>query len=237
MIELYKCQKCGKSVFEKFGSGKFCSRACANSRKFSSETNEKRRISNKRAFERNPELRKKCSDNAKKLNASRDYSSMKGRHLSEETKSKISAALVGRRHSEETKQKCCEAQLERVRNGTHKGWQNRNITSYAEKFWTRVLDNNGVSYKRELTVKYSNGPNDHYFLDFYIESNGRKIDLEIDGKQHKYVDRAEHDRARDERLSNLGYVVYRIDWNEINSEEGKLRMKEKIDKFLDFLNK
>ena len=30
---------------------------------------------------------------------------------------------------------------------------------------------------------------------------------------------------------------YRIDWNEINSEKGKLRMKEKIDRFLDFLNK
>ena len=124
-----------------------------------------------------------------------------------------------------------------VASGKHQGWKTRNINSYAEKFWTRVLDNNGVSYKRELTVKYSNGPNDHYFLDFYIESNGRKIDLEIDGKQHKYVDRAEHDRVSDERLTNLGYVVYRIDWNEINSEEGKLRMKEKIDKFLVFLNK
>lgn len=124
-----------------------------------------------------------------------------------------------------------------IASGKHQGWQSRNITSYAEKFWIKVLDNNKVSYKREMVVKYNNGPSDRYFLDFYIESKGRKIDLEIDGKQHKYADRAEHDRIRDERLTNLGYVVYRIDWNEINSEKGKLRMKEKIDKFLDFLNK
>ena len=124
-----------------------------------------------------------------------------------------------------------------ISEGRHVGWKMRNISSYAEKFWKEVLDNNNVSYVKEKVQKYGPKCSDKYFLDFYIESNGRKIDLEIDGKQHKYVDRAEHDRVRDERLTNLGYVVYRIDWNEINSEKGKLRMKEKIDKFLDFLNK
>lgn len=29
---MYKCERCGKEVFEKFGSGRFCSRACANAR-------------------------------------------------------------------------------------------------------------------------------------------------------------------------------------------------------------
>lgn len=234
MIELYKCQKCGKSVFEKFGSGKFCSRACANSRQFSSEMNEKRSVSNKRAFERNPELRKICSDNAKKLNASRDYSSMKGRQLSEETKAKMSAARVGKKHSEETKQKCREAQLEKVRNGTHKGWQSRNITSYAEKFWTKILDNNGISYKREFTVKYGKKPNEHYFLDFLIQKNNVNVDLEIDGKQHQYEDRKEHDKLRDERISNLGFEIYRVAWNEVNSENGKTLMASKIKDFLNF---
>lgn len=32
------CEKCGKVMIEKFGSGRFCSRACANSRKHSDET-------------------------------------------------------------------------------------------------------------------------------------------------------------------------------------------------------
>lgn len=40
---MYKCEKCGKEVIELYGSGRFCSRACANSRKHSEKT--KRKIS------------------------------------------------------------------------------------------------------------------------------------------------------------------------------------------------
>lgn len=229
MDELYKCQRCGKSVFVKFGSGKFCCRACSNSRQFSSKTNEKRSISVKRAFERNPELRKICSDTAKKLNASRECSPMKGRHLSNETKAKISAAMVGRKHSEETKQKCREAQLERVRNGTHKGWQSRNITSFAENFFIKVLANElpNASYIREK-------PFGKYFLDFFFEE--KALDLEIDGKQHLYKERAESDKCRDEYLKSNNITVYRIPWNEINSDDGKNKMKEKIAAFIEFYN-
>ena len=39
---LYYCKKCGKPVYEKFGSGKFCSRSCANSHVQTKEINEKR---------------------------------------------------------------------------------------------------------------------------------------------------------------------------------------------------
>lgn len=38
---MYFCEKCGKEVFEKFGSGRFCSRQCANSRNHSEETKQK----------------------------------------------------------------------------------------------------------------------------------------------------------------------------------------------------
>lgn len=41
---------------------------------------------------------------------------------------------------------------------------------------------------------------------------------------------------RDQYLTKSGYIVYRIDWNEINSEIGKQIMKLKIDQFLEFLN-
>lgn len=37
------------------------------------------------------------------------------------------------------------------------------------------------------------------------------IDLEIDGKQHKYSENIIHDKIRDEYLISLGYIVYRID--------------------------
>lgn len=74
------------------------------------------------------------------------------------------------------------------------------------------------------------------FLDFLIEKNNIKIDLEIDGKQHNYPERKKHDLERDSYLSNLGFIVYRIPWNEINTENGKKEMKEKINKFINFYN-
>ena len=40
---MYNCERCGKEVTEKFGSGRFCSKQCANSRTFSPDTNERRR--------------------------------------------------------------------------------------------------------------------------------------------------------------------------------------------------
>ena len=118
---------------------------------------------------------------------------------------------------------------ERKANGTFKGWQSRNIISYPENFWMKVLDNNNIIYKH-------NYPFNKYFLDFYIENNGRKIDLEIDGKQHKYIDRYESDKLRDKLIKENNIEVYRIDWNEINSDEGKILMKTKIDNFIKFYN-
>ena len=124
------------------------------------------------------------------------------------------------------KQKLKDKVEERKKAGTFSGWQSRNITSYPEQFWIKVLDDHNISYIREdFSTK-------KYFLDFLIEKNGKKIDLEIDGKQHK--DRKDHDKERDEYLINLGYIIYRIDWNSINNQKGKNLMKSKIEKFLDF---
>lgn len=126
---------------------------------------------------------------------------------------------------------------ERVKNGTHKGWTSRNIVSYPEKFWKGVLENNGIKYKfnapipkKLLGVENSGG---FYFLDFLIGGN---IDLEIDGKQHGYDERIKSDIIRDELLTKNGFIVYRIAWNEIVSPEGSALMKEKIDRFLKWLN-
>ena len=38
---MYYCERCGKQVEVKFGSGRFCSRACANTRAHTDETKEK----------------------------------------------------------------------------------------------------------------------------------------------------------------------------------------------------
>lgn len=127
------------------------------------------------------------------------------------------------------------AQLKLVAEGRHKGWQSRNIVSYPEKFWQEVLKNNNISYSFNHPVKKSDlGVKDddsNYFLDFLI---GENFDLEIDGKQHSYKERKESDALRDELLNKNGYIVYRIKWNEIVSDRGKLLMEQKIDNFLKF---
>ena len=124
--------------------------------------------------------------------------------------------------------------IKKIENGTHIGWQSRNIESYPEKFFKKVLSNNFIKYelnkaipKKDLNMK----ENGNYFLDFYIKEGN--IDLEIDGKQHKY--RKEHDEKRDEYISKY-YNVYRIEWKSINTENGKLYMKNEIDKFIKYYN-
>lgn len=139
--------------------------------------------------------------------------------------------------SENRREASRKVQQKLLAEGRHKGWQSRNIISYPEKFWMEVLKNNNIDYSFNHVVKKSDlgveNDNSNYFLDFLIDEN---IDLEIDGKQHKYADRAESDRIRDEILTKNNFIVYRVEWNEINSEEGKQLMKEQIDKFLDFYN-
>lgn len=112
--------------------------------------------------------------------------------------------------------------------GKIKPWQTRNIKSYAERFFEKVLSLNKIQFQREKKV-------DKYFLDFVIKTPNRIIDFEVDGKQHwNDPERVESDKIRDEYLTTIGYSVYRLPWNEINSTDGKSLMKDKIAKFLDF---
>jgi hypothetical protein len=120
-----------------------------------------------------------------------------------------------------------------VKNGIHKGWESRKVISYPERFFMKVLKNNNINYEHNYPVSKKELGIDEpysYFLDFFIEN--KKIDLEVDGRQHK--DRKEHDDKRDTYLINNGFHVYRIKWKSINTEKGKLYIKEEIDKFMNF---
>ena len=55
IAEQHTCERCGKVMTEKFGSGRFCSRFCANSRDHSDETKDKIR----QALAKPEELKKK----------------------------------------------------------------------------------------------------------------------------------------------------------------------------------
>lgn len=141
----------------------------------------------------------------------------------------------GKKHSLKSRQKMSQIAKAGYKSGKRKGWQSRRITSFPEKFWRAVLDNNKIQYCINFPVsRKSLGDNSSksYFLDFKIKNN---IDLEIDGAQHRF--RKEHDKKRDELLINNGYKVYRIEWNEIHSDSGKLLMKNKINAFLKWLSK
>lgn len=117
-----------------------------------------------------------------------------------------------------------------IENGTFVGWKVRekNMQSFPEKYWENVLIKHNIEFKNEVKVG-------RYFLDFLIEKNGVKIDLEIDGKQHKQPEIIEKDAKRDSFLKENGYVIYRIDWNEVCSDCGKEKMNEKINEFLKYV--
>ena len=209
----HKCESCGKTMTEFYGSGRFCCQSCANSKSHSKET--KKKISES--------IRKKHKNKVKK------FCKLCNKELKRDNKTGYCASCL--RTAPELKEFRIQ-QGKRASSFIKNHWPPRNQISYPEKFFTKVLDNNSISYIHDQRVRIDD--KHWYYLDFYIEKNGNKIDLEIDGKQHKYPDRQQSDLKRNKDLSNLGYLVYRIEWNEINSEHGKNMMKEKIDSFLQF---
>lgn len=245
---------------------RFCSRACANSHVRTEESKAKTSASLNRIYENkgisrrssNPEYRKNCSIKAVSSHSNRSKEIQK--HFCKFCKKEIYAkyfygvycyecaeekglknlqlyTIDGKRiPSKKRIEASRTAQLKLIAEGKHRGWKTRNITSYPENFWKEVLKNNNIEYSfNHVVSKHDLGLDDksNYFLDFLLPGN---IDLEIDGKQHKYSDRIKSDKIRDELLIKNGYKVYRIEWNEVSSEKGKLLMKEKIDNFLNYFN-
>lgn len=131
-----------------------------------------------------------------------------------------------RNQSPEYRKKISDTVKKRVANGTHNGWNSRNIVSYPEKFFMNVLNNNNISYQHNKKVG-------KYFIDFAITE--KMVALEIDGKQHLIEDRQKSDLLKDTFLKNRGWFVYRIPWKSINNDLGKKYISEEINKFLIFM--
>lgn len=229
---VHYCEKCGKELPHNYediyGTGRFCSRKCANSRSHSDETKAKlsKALKGKKAWNGGLIL----------VTHEKKYCKTCGKELSWKNKSgycnKCIASAPDRYEirSESSKRGAQKAK----ESGKAYTWQTRDIQSYPEKFWETVLVNNDIPFEGpNKPIKKADGKN-NYFLDFYIEKGNYKIDLEIDGKQHTYSERVESDKVRDEYLISLGYEVYRIPWNEINSDSGKLKMQNKINDFISF---
>lgn len=128
--------------------------------------------------------------------------------------------------------------LKRIENGTFVGWKSRKKESYAETFWREVLDKNNISYIKEYKIlKKDLDPSlkSFYFLDFYIEVNNFKVDLEIDGKQHNYPERQESDKVRDFLLKSNDFIVYRIPWVNPKNDMNKKIVNRQINNLINFL--
>ena len=221
IAEQHKCEKCGKIMTEKYGSGRFCCRSCSNSKQHSEDSKLKTSLSLKKFY---------CN-----IEHEEYFCEVCGKKLRNKKKTGLcQTCLRTTDYGKSVMSEAGKVAYEKMKvEGKHHPWQSRNITSYAEQFWKNVLDLNLIQYQRELPVKHDNS---NYFIDFYIRVGEYNIDLEIDGKQHLYEDRIESDKIRDAYLTSLGYLVYRIAWNELSSDEGKKQMEKKINDFLVFYN-
>lgn len=235
------CESCLVEIDGSYGSGRFCGPKCARS--FASKL--KREEINKKV---SLTLSGKISKNGKLEDAhgnvtlvceycsrsfERPYSKRKTKCCSNSCATKIKWS------QKDYRENLTEKIQSRVSSGSHTGWSSRNILSYPEQFFKKVLDENGYEgkYKINFPVKKSSLGLDcstNYFLDFYFED--MRLDLEIDGKQHNYPERVKSDHIRDIVLKENGYKVHRIEWRSINKPEGQEYITAKIKELLELLS-
>lgn len=231
---IHKCLFCGKDII---GESRkiFCNSSCAASYnnkkrgKHSQSTKDKIRKTLLRHFHQNEDEINEVIKNRTRMKRNIKKYKHTCPICQKEflgTKKQIYCSQDCAKRSPIIKEKLKEKVREKINNGTFQGWKLRNVKSFPEIFFEKVLNNNCIKFKREdFSTK-------KYFLDFLIEKNGKRLDLEIDGKQHQY--RKEKDKERDNYLTQKGYIVYRISWNEITTEKGKKEMEKKIKDFLKF---
>lgn len=112
---------------------------------------------------------------------------------------------------------------DRVANGTWTSWRKNTEPSYPERFFMKVLKNNGIKYEYEFPVG-------RYSIDFALTD--RKIALEIDGQQHRFLDRQISDNKKDAMLTSMGWKVFRIKWAGVLNDSRKDYIKNEIQNFL-----
>lgn len=239
--EQHICEKCGKIMTEKYGSGRFCSRACANSRNHSDESKEKTSQSLIKRYGKSPlkrEFSKTCPHcnfnisyeqrNRKTCPSCQNY--LDGRVRPEPKLKKNQTKTYHKSKKSNTKYQYVGPELPSIEYEKRKpGFPSRRKLSYAEQFWKRVLDNNHVNYEHDYKILNRAGTA-VYRLDFLIDG---KIDLEIDGSQHE--DMIYSDVIRYIYLEELGYKQFRIKWVNPNTELNKMIVNCQIEQMLEFI--
>ena len=257
--EIHRCEQCGNEHDGSYGSGRFCSYLCkmhyisAQSAK-SRKTTKFPRINGRLPygtwkcnkcnliFETKQQLKEhnhqkhpipKGSSWNKGLTKETDERvKLSGKTYSDRVKTgQIIPVWKGKHLSKQHRLNTSLGMKKSISNGIALGWKSQKKQSYPEIYWTNVLKSHNVNFEyQKLVPKY------RYFLDFEISlDNGLKIDLEIDGKQHD--DRKNNDELRDKRNRQLGYLIYRVKWNNVSTEIGQMKMQAKINQFFWWLCK
>lgn len=238
MVQMKKCEKCQLDHEGSYGSGRFCSSSCARSFSTAASRSE---TTNKvlETFRRKREevvLRESLTIICPVCNEAFKTRPTKSRKAKMFCSAKCSRTATGEKFA----QAGIQAVKRSIENGTHKGWQSRNTLSYPEKFFKKVLEENGflgkflINFPLKKSSLGETCSGASYLLDFYFPEI--KFDLEIDGKQHEYPDRIESDIKRDIALEKNGIIVHRIKWVSINNEKGRQSIKSEIQNLIDCLN-
>lgn len=192
------CKNCNKEHDGTFGSGKYCSRSCANRRQYSSEVYAKISESLKKTpiFKNCLECNKSFQVKQGTIFCSRSCSSRnhgKLENLSLETRAKLKLNAI-KRHS------LNDGNIGfRTRDKFHSSWPE----IVAETFFTK----HHIPYQREVRLG-------KWFADFLFANN---IVVEIDGQQHKLPDRLAKDKIKDKYLQEvLKMKVIRIEFTGTN---------------------
>ena len=227
-----KCLCCGKEIFNP--KHKFCSRSCATSI----------RNKNRKGYKRSEESKIKQSKSLQKFFKSEEGKIEKQKRkeraiiqssipkYQEIFKNAIKNSLLDKEKRKISKEKKLKSIQQKVKEGTWNTWKTRNIRSFPELFVENYFLKKGIRFETEKYIsKNSLGINKKggYFLDFYFQNY--KLDLEIDGSQHK--SRKEYDYIRDNLLSKNGYKVIRLDWVNIKNKRIKEEFLQKIDLIID----
>lgn len=172
---------------------------------------------------------KKFNSSFCKLYALQNEGKANFRRSKEDVKSIRAKKLDGFKHTDQTKKKLSKIRKEWIAKNPDKSpyiisHKSRGET-YPEKYFREWLEKENIPFQQEYRFKL-------YAFDFLVNE---RVDLEIDGSQHKGDPViVEHDKKRDKCSLENGFIVYRIDWMNYQklSQEEKKNFLCELKKFL-----
>lgn len=173
------------------------------------------------------EVAKEFNTTAMKLRVLRDKGFIHLERTPEQQKVFRKVKAKGRKHTEETKKKLSEIRKKWIAENPDKSpylmsHKSRGET-YPEKYFREWMEKESIPFQQEYRFKL-------YAFDFLVNE---RVDLEIDGDQHKNDKRIiKHDIKRDAKSQKAGFIVYRIMW----SDYQKLSQEEKKNFLYDLKN-